>query len=134
MTEDWASMPLMDDEDSEGLNYGVRPKYSIDAGTVIHHGDKAYFPLMDESDNHKLLSRSDVRVLTDREVVELEQQLPYPLPSGAFDGDIDNQQERVGLGDVIAKITHMLGITECSSCRKRRRWLNRITIGWQKKK
>lgn len=134
MTEDWASMPLVDDEERGGLNYGVRPKYNVDAGTVIHQGDRAYFPLVAESNNHELLERSDVRVLTDTEVGELEQQLPYPLPSQPPDEYADNQRERVGLGDIIAKITHILGINECSGCRKRRRWLNRIPIGWQRKK
>lgn len=133
MTENWASMPLVDDEKRRGVNYGVRPKYRIDAGTVIHQGDRAYFPLITESKNHELLRYSDVRVLTDMEVGELEQELPYPLPSGSSGRDIGDQQGRVGLGDVIAKITHMLGISECSSCRKRRRWLNKITIGWQRR-
>ena len=133
MTETWASMPLVGDEDRGGLNYGVRPKYSVDTGTVIHHRDEAYFPLIAESDNHELLRHSDVRVLTDRGVSELEQELPYSLPSGSSSGDIGDQQGRVGLGDVITKITHMLGISECSSCRQRRQWLNKITIRGRRK-
>lgn len=133
MTESWAVMPLVDDAHG-GLDYRARPKYSVDSGVVIHHGEAAYFSFVAESDNHDLLEHSDVRALTDTEVTELEQELPYPLPSHPSKRDIDDQREQAGLGDVVAKVAHALGVDECGSCRRRRQWLNRISIGWQRKR
>jgi hypothetical protein len=132
--ETWASMPLVEDADQGAIAYGARPKYRIEAGTVIHHGDRAYFPLIPDSDKEELLQHSDVHTLTDSEVKELEQRLPYPLPSPVSQEPAINPKGKMGLGDLIAKVTHFLGIRECGGCRKRRRWFNRISIDWPPRK
>lgn len=125
-------MPLVTDP---GSDYGVRLKYRVNRGTVIHQGDRAYFPISDGFGNRELLKHPDVDVLTDTEVEELEQRLSYPLPPQSENSlQIHSGGESVGLGDVVAKVTHKLGIAECAGCKKRRRWLNRIPVEWSGRK
>lgn len=136
MTDNWASMPLVDDNDSAISSYRARPKYHTDTGIVIHEGDNAYFPVSSNLDNQELLEQPDVHMLTDIEVKELEERLAYPLPSIGNEKSayIGNKAKRVGLGDLIAMGLHKLGIAECTGCRKRRRWLNKIPVRWQRRK
>lgn len=133
MTDNWASMPLVEGSDPGDIGYKARPKYRVDADIVIHQGDSAYVPLNSDLRDRELLEYSDVHVLSDDEVEKLEEQLPYPLPSQSTRTSLHagNESGQVGLGDLVAQVTHKLGITECASCKKRRRWLNRISVGWR---
>jgi hypothetical protein len=43
---------------------------------------------------------------------------------------VPGMQQGVGLGDVIARATHALGIRQCEPCKRRQEWLNqRIRLG-----
>lgn len=130
MTGDWASMPLVHDDEMDEQTYSVRPKYRVDTNFVIHQGDHAYFPLNGDHETKGLLEQPDVQVLTDGEVAALKEELPVPLPTPHIrNGPLtDSGRRRVGLGDVIAAVLHKMGFTECAGCRKRRRWLNKIPI------
>ncbi len=48
----------------------------------------------------------------------------YPLKD-PVPPDRNCPEHRPGLGDVIAWITHKLGIRQCAGCKKRQAWLNR---------
>jgi len=38
---------------------------------------------------------------------------------------VPGMQQGVGLGDVIARMTHALGVRQCEPCKRRQEWLNR---------
>lgn len=134
MANKWISMPLVS-SGSDDPEYGAYPKYTVDGGTVIHHGDSAYVFLHDDPNNQELLDYPDVSVLDDVEIEELEDRLPYPLPSQIESGSrhVHRNDGITGLGDVVAGVTHSMGITECAGCNKRRRLLNRIPMRWPRR-
>jgi len=127
-------MPLVS-SGSDDPEYGAHPKYPVNRGTVIHHGSSAYVSLHDDSSRQELLEYPDVDVLGDVEIEELEDRLPYPLPSRTASNSRHAHRDEgtTGLGDVIAGVTHSLGISECTGCNKRRRLLNRIPVRWSKR-
>ena len=60
--------------------------------------------------------------------------LPPPTPEMVADLRRNGLHVRnkypVRLGELIAKVTHFLGIPVCSGCSKRRMWLNRLPPVW----
>ena len=60
--------------------------------------------------------------------------LPPPTPEMVGDlrgkGLYVREKYPVRLGELIARVTHFLGIPMCSGCSKRRMWLNRLPPVW----
>lgn len=127
MATDWMSIPLSDGSDT-GVGSTPRPKYRTDTTVVVHHEGRAYVPVGPGSADRELLDHDDVYQLSEEELGELDDEVPYSL------ADLADQSARsrwIGLGDLIAAATTRLGISECAGCRKRRRWLNRIPV-WRR--
>jgi len=39
-------------------------------------------------------------------------------------------RRRIGLGDLVKKITKAVGVSPCGGCEKRRKALNKFTVKW----
>lgn len=126
----WIEMPAVRNGTPDGR---VRPKYPVETNaTLVHKDGKVYIDFEDESAREEAVKQPDCRRLTLAEGRELEETFPFPIAFPAYRRD--NEREPVGLGDVVAWMTHKLGIEECPGCQRRKKWLNRVVIwGWWKK-
>ena len=118
----WVKMPTVSSTTATAL-----PKYSIDANAfVVYRDTSAYVSFEKEAAQDQLTHHEDVRVLSEGEAREFERTLPFHLP------DLDAHSNRVtGLGDLVSALARVLGIRECSGCRRRKTTMNRIPIwGW----
>lgn len=129
----WIQIPITGDEvleDRSNLKYAVNKN-----ATIIYHGQHAYVSFMDEADSVEFMQRPGIHLLTPSEVHELDRNLPFPflsMTSKHSNGSAQNEEVNVvGLGDLVARFTRKLGIQECDGCRKRKRWLNRVTV-WRR--
>jgi len=124
----WYEMPVRQDEES-----GIpRAKYTLSGDvTLIYSGNRAFAAFPNEQEASAIEGYNDVRRMTDAEVATLRQKLPFAfLPTGE---ETEEESNYIGLGDVISWITHRLGIHECESCKRRKKWLNRIPV-WPRRK
>ena len=126
--KDWLEMPTVGSGTPED---SLRPKYPIAGNAVlVYRGDKVYIAMEDGSARTEVAKQPEIRHLTPGEALQLEDSLPFPLVSFSRH-DLVNNMEGVGLGDVVAWVTHKLGFTECPGCQRRRKWLNRVVVwGW----
>ncbi len=110
----------------------VRSKYPIQGKAfLMHQQGKVYVTFGDEVAREEAATQADCRRLTPSEASALEGSLPFPLLSEIFSENYHYKNRRVGLGDIVAWITHRVGIAECNACQQRKRWLNRIVVwGW----
>jgi hypothetical protein len=118
----WVKMPAVSSATATTL-----PKYSIDADAfVIYRDTSAYVSFEDEAAEDQLTHHEDVRVLSESEAREFERTLPFQLP------ELDTHRNRVtGLGDLVSALARLVGIRECSGCRRRKTRMNKIPIwGW----
>jgi hypothetical protein len=80
-------------------------------------------------------TRSDYRELWDKKAVFRDPEAPEPYRS--FLPEVMEEEKsfykRVGLGDLFAAMTKVLGITPCGGCTERRRRLNKYRIKWPRK-
>ena len=125
----WIEMPAVG---TGAADDPVRPKYSVRGSALLMHKDgKVYVMCADARAQEDALTAEDCRRLTPAEGHAFEQSLPVPLPPQLFPESYRDGHRPVGLGDVVSWLTRRAGFTECSACRQRRRWLNRIVIwGW----
>src|SRR5215207_3427046 len=118
----WLEMPAVADGPGP---IAVRPKYPVDASALLIYRDaNVYVSYHDERPRADVTAYSDVRLLTGPESHRFEASLPFPLPAPI-------RRRGVRLGDLVHRVTRRLGISDCPSCRERKRVFNRIVVwGW----
>lgn len=130
----WLVMPVTYSD-----SWSPRPKYPIDDdAVVIYRNRRAYVGLRTASPEVGLSSHSDVHEITATQVEQLQASSVMNLGDAAnhvlaqgdhrFGNRTIRAAHRVGLGDVVALVTRRLGLTECPSCTRRRKGLNRIRM------
>jgi hypothetical protein len=108
----------------------VRPKYAVTGDAlIVYRGTQTYVALA-HGQNDGLLIHPDVSTVTPSEAVRLA--LPR-MTSGTAQhrNDATSRSRRIGVGDLVAFATRVMGLTECGSCRRRHDALNRFPLwGW----
>jgi hypothetical protein len=128
-TRQWIEMPVAAG-DADG--HGARPKYPVEASALlVYRGSKVYVSFSGRGD-HGTTRRPDVRRLTPAEARAFEESFSFPLPSPPPPAPGARQAGApLGLGDLVSRLTHRVGIAECGGCRRRRSLLNRLVVwGW----
>lgn len=130
----WLEMPVAYLGDA---GQSVAPKYAIDSSAVVlYKKNHAYVGLARGDAITALLDHADVRAVPPAELELLHGSFEIGPSSvehllkrtGGLNHRIGRAASRIGLGDVVAAVTHRLGIRECNGCARRRRALNRLTI------
>lgn len=124
MTRRWIEMPVVA---SDAPGAPARPKYPVDASAMlVYRGPKVYVSFTGRGDRG-MTGHPDVRRLTPAEARAFEESFSFPLPTpGAR-----RAGGPLGLGDLVSRVTHGMGITECSGCQRRRSLLNKLVVwGW----
>ena len=126
-TRQWIEMPAISDE----VANIDEPKYPVEkSALIIYRVSKAYVAFRREAnpERDELTKNPDVRLLTSGEGSEFEQRLPFPV----LEAMLETPQDAVGilrLGDLVRRVTTLMGIKKCSGCRKRKQFLNQIICG-----
>jgi len=112
----------------------IRPKYGIASNAVlVYRGAKVYIDLPNQDVRIELTKQPGVRPLASNEAQELEESMPFSIPSLA-PHPAYSYKGFLRLGDAVAWLTHKMGLYECPGCRRRREWLNKVVIwGWWKR-
>jgi len=126
----WIEMPVVRNGTPDGR---VWPKYPVETNaTLVHKDGKVYIDFEDKSAREEAVKQPDCRRLTLAEGRVLEESLPFPIISRTV--RYQNENQPMGLGDVVAWVTNKLGIEECRGCQRRHKWLNRVVVwGWWRK-
>lgn len=127
----WMEMPVSEDT-LQGKP--ARPRHTIEGNALlIYRGDKVYVAVRETGAADTLLRQSDVRRLPADEAQRIEDSLPgigaaklYSL--GVPSDDPQSRYRRLGLGDLVSRVTSRLGIPECDACGRRKKKLNALTI------
>jgi hypothetical protein len=127
----WMEMPVSEDT-LQGKP--ARPKHMIKGNALlVYRNDKVYVAVRETDTVDSLLRQSDVRQLTADEAHRIEDSLPgigaAKLNSlGASPADSHSRYRRLGLGDLVSRVTSRLGIPECDACGRRKKRLNGLTV------
>jgi hypothetical protein len=123
-TRHWIEMPVAADDHNLRT---ARPKYPVDASALlVYRGSKVYISFAGRGDR-RTTRHPDVHRLTPAEARAYEDNFPFPLPTPRA----WQAEGPVRLGDLVSRVTHRAGITECSGCQRRRSLLNRFVVwGW----
>lgn len=127
----WVEMPVSEDTPQ---GKPARPRHMINGNALlVYRTDKVYVAVKEAEAADTLLRQSDVRQLTADEAQRIEESLPgigaARLHSlGARPADSQNGYRRLGLGDLVSRVTSRLGIRECDACGRRKKRLNSLTI------
>lgn len=119
----WLEVRLTGRESSQGTPEALFP-FEGDA-LFVHLEDRAIVWCRSPEDAKAALKNSSVRELTSQEAASAREEFPFPLPEF---GDGAPHSRRVGLGDLVAVVTSLLGFRECEGCGQRRRVLNRVKL------
>jgi hypothetical protein len=122
-TRQWIEMPVAASDGGRR----AQPKYPVDASALlVYRGSKVYVSFSGRSD-HGTTGHPDVRRLTPVEAQAFEESFSFPLPSpGGREAGAP-----LRLGDLVSRLTHGVGIAECSGCQSRRSLLNKFVVwGW----
>lgn len=98
--------------------------------TFVYRNSFVYAKFDDPRDEREAEKVSRSRRLTVEEVRALNEDMPFPYldwMSGQA-ASTEPAPNYFGLGDAVSWFTRKLGISECSGCRKRKGWLNRIPL------
>lgn len=124
----WFKMPVVGGESPDDP---LRPKYPIVGNaTLVYHGQHVFISFKDGDDIQQVAKLQETIRLTPNELRDLDDSLPFPLPS--FEPKHKDPPKLIGLGDVVAWLASKIGFKECEGCRKRKNWLNRLVI-WRRK-
>ena len=128
----WIEMPAVR---SETESNRVQPKYPVETkALLIYRAEKVYIAFDEGLVQKEVEQFEDCRRLTTNEAIELEESLPFPIPSENVNHNHAPEKRSVGLGDIVSWLTRKLGIEECSACSSRKRSLNRVAVwGWWRK-
>ena len=127
----WVEMPVSEDTSS---GKPARPRHMIKGNALlVYRNDKVYVALKEAEAADTLLQQSDVRQLTADEAQRIEESLPgigaARLHSlGVPSADSQGRYRRLGLGDLVSRVTSRLGIPECDACGRRKKRLNGLTV------
>ncbi len=127
----WMEMPVSEDT-LQGKP--AHPKHMIEGNALlVYRGDKVYVAVRETEAADTLLRQSDVRRLTADEAQRIEDSMPgmgaARLHSlGAPSADSQSRSRRLGLGDLVSRVTSGLGIPECDACGRRKKRLNGLTV------
>lgn len=127
----WMEMPVSEDT-LQGKP--ARPRHAIEGSALlVYRGDKVYVAVQETGAADTLLRQPDVRQLPADEAQRIEDSLPgigaaklhsLSVPSD----DSQSRYRRLGLGDLVSRVTSRLGIPECDACGRRKKKLNALTI------
>lgn len=127
----WIEMPVSEDT-LQGKP--AHPRHMIEGNALlVYRGDKVYAAVRETGAADTLLRQPDVRRLTADEAQRIEDSLPgigaARLHSlDAPSPDSQNRYRRLGLGDLVSRVTNGLGIPECDACGQRKKRLNSLTV------
>jgi hypothetical protein len=127
----WIEMPVSEDTPQ---GKPARPRHMINGNALlVYRNDKVYVAVREAAAMEALLQQSDVRQLTADEAQRIEESLPgigaARLDSlGASSADSQSKYRRLGLGDLVSRVTSRLGIRECDACGRRKTRLNSLTV------
>jgi hypothetical protein len=98
--------------------------------TFVYRNTLVYAKFADPRDERAAEKVSRSRRLTDAEVRALNEEMPFPYLDwmSVEAGSTETAPKYFGLGDAVSWLSRKLGFSECSGCRKRKGWLNRIPL------
>lgn len=128
----WMEMPVSEDT-LQGKP--ARPRHAIEGNALlVYRGDKVYVAVRKTGAADTLLRQPDVRRLPADEAQRIEDSLPGGFGAAKLHSldapspDSQSRYRRLGLGDLVSRVTGGLRIPECDACGRRKKRLNRLTV------
>jgi hypothetical protein len=124
----WFEMPVASDTSPDEPPC---PPFECEGeATYVYRDSLVYAKFADPRDEQEAEKVPRSRRRTAEEVRALDADMPFPYLEWMSQeaGSPEPAPRYFGVGDAVSWLLHKLGFSECSGCRKRKGWLNRIPL------